>query len=98
MSLPVHIRSEAEADLEETAAWYETQREGLGEEFLDEAQSTFDRISENPGLYSELHRRTHRAVVHRFPFGVFYRVEETSIVVVAVMHGSRHPRQWKQRT
>jgi plasmid stabilization system protein ParE len=45
-----------------------------------------------------LHRETRRAVVRRFPFGVFYKVEEASIVVVAVMHGSRHPKQWKQRT
>ena len=98
MSLPVHIRPEAEADLEDAAAWYERQREGLGQDFLDESQRTFDHISENPRLYPMLHRETRRAVVRRFPFGVFYKVEEASIVVVAVMHASRHPKQWKQTT
>ncbi len=98
MSLPVYIRPEAESDLEEAAAWYERQREGLGQDFLDEAQSAFDRISEHPRMYAVLHRETRRAAVQRFPFGVFYRVEQTAIVVVAVMHGSRHPRHWKKRT
>ena len=36
MSLKVYIRPEAEAGLEDAGAWYEQQREGLGQEFLDE--------------------------------------------------------------
>ncbi|MCD5417498.1 type II toxin-antitoxin system RelE/ParE family toxin [Candidatus Bipolaricaulota bacterium] len=49
-------------------------------------------------MYSVLHRQTCRAIMHRFPFGVFYRIEGDSIVVVAVLHGSRHPKRWKERT
>ena len=48
MSLAVYIRPEAEADLKEAAAWYERQRDGIGQDLLDEAKSTFERISENP--------------------------------------------------
>ena len=55
-------------------------------------------ISKNPNIYPVLYRQTRRAVVHRFPFGMFYRVAEDSVVVLAVMHGSRHPRRWKIRT
>ena len=51
MSLTVHLRPEAEADLEEAATWYERQRKGLGQDFLDEALSTFEAISENPNIY-----------------------------------------------
>jgi plasmid stabilization system protein ParE len=98
VSLTVHLRPEAEADLEDAAAWYERQREGLGQDFLDEALSTFENVSENPDIYPVVHRGTHRAVIRRFPFGVYCRAEKDSLVVVAVMHGSRHPRRWKQRT
>jgi len=31
-------------------------------------------------------------------YQVFYRVQSTDVVVVAVTHGSRHPRHWKRRT
>lgn len=41
-----------------------------------------------------VHRKTRRALTHRFPFGVYYLVEDGMLVVVAVMHGSRSPRQW----
>ncbi len=98
MSLKVHLRSETETDIEDAATWYERQRKGLGQEFLDNVLVVLDKIAENPNVYPVVHRQTHRAIVHRFPFGVFYRAEEGSIVVLAVMHGSRHPRRWKRRT
>ncbi|MGR3178995.1 MAG: hypothetical protein ACUZ8E_13160 [Candidatus Anammoxibacter sp.] len=49
-------------------------------------------------MYPVIHRYTRRSVIHRFPFGIFYRVEESSVVVVAVMHCSRHSQHWKKRT
>ena len=98
MNLRVHLRPEAETDIEEAAAWYEKQCEGLGDEFLDEVLGVCETISENPHMYPVVHRHTRRAVIHRFPFGIYYRVEKESIVVVAVMHGSRHPKRWQKRT
>lgn len=98
MSLPVRVRPEAAKDLADAAAWYEEQSRGLGQEFLDEIRRALQRVVEHPELYPSMHSSTHRALIHRFPFGVFYRVEQDAIVVVAVMHGSRDPRRWKQRT
>lgn len=98
MSLQLRIRPEAERDLEDAAAWYEDQRSGLGREFLDEMLQCMQRVVEEPELYPLLYRNTRRALPRRFPFGVFYRVEEEFIMVVAVMHASRDPQRWKQRT
>jgi len=94
----VYIRPDAEKDIETAATWYEMQREGLGKAFLDEVLHAFETISDNPQMYVVVHRHTHRALIHRFPFAVYYRIEEDSLVVVAVMHGSRHPKQWQNRT
>ena len=33
----------------------------------------------------------------RFPFGFFYVVDGDGAVVIGVLHGSRHPRRWKNR-
>ncbi|WP_024336143.1 type II toxin-antitoxin system RelE/ParE family toxin [Desulfotignum balticum] len=98
MSFIVHIRPEAETDLEEAALWYEKQNPRLGDEFLDEVQGIFKILSENPYLYAVTHKNTRRALVHRFPFGVYYLIDQNSIIVVAVMHGSRHPKRWQKRT
>jgi plasmid stabilization system protein ParE len=97
VTLPVRVRAEAAADLQEAAAWYEQQRLGLGNELLDAVLTAFARISEQPTLYPVVHREVRRALTGRFPFGVYYRVESAYIVVVAVMHGRRDPQRWKVR-
>lgn len=98
MNYSLYIRPEAEVDIEDAAKWYEIQQKNLGKDFLYELSSIFDTISDNPHLYPEIYREVHRAVIHRFPFNVYYLIEETVVIVIAVMHGSRHPKRWKVRS
>jgi plasmid stabilization system protein ParE len=97
MIAEVRLRPEVEGDLLEAAVWYEGQRAGLGEDFLDAAAFTLSRIASSPSACSIVYRSTRRALFSRFPFGVFYQVEDRCIVVVAILHGSRHPRSWRKR-
>lgn len=98
MTLEVRLRPEAEEDLADAASWYEDQHPGLGQAFLDRVLSAFESIAERPEIYPTVHRSTRRTLIHRFPFGIYYRIEKDSIGVVAVIHGSRNPRLWKERT
>ena len=79
MSHEIRIRKRAQEDIASAARWYESQRAELGGEFLDEVRSTFSLIAENPKLYPEIHRQTRRAMLQRFPFGVFYRIKGTVV-------------------
>lgn len=97
MKRTIRLRDEADQDLSTAASWYQ-QHAGLGQEFLDEVLSTLRSISEEPLRYPLVRRNTRRALIRRFPFGVYFRVDETYIIVVAVMHGSRHPGRWQNRT
>jgi plasmid stabilization system protein ParE len=97
VSLTVRLRRPAEEDLAVASSWYEQQRKGLGQEFLDQAMLVLDAIAERPLLYPEVHRNARRALMARFPFAIYFRVEAEEIVVVAVMHGSRHPLRWQSR-
>ncbi|TXL73636.1 hypothetical protein FHP25_20800 [Vineibacter terrae] len=58
---------------------------------------TLRRIVTNPLAFSRVHGEVHRAVVRRFPFGIYFRVHGDDVVVLAVMHGRRHPRRWQSR-
>jgi plasmid stabilization system protein ParE len=98
MNRTVRLREEADEDLASAALWYEQQRAGLGHEFLDDALSMFRLVAEQPLSYPLVHRNTRRALMTRFPFGIYFRVEPAQIVVVAVIHGSRHPYRWQGRT
>ncbi|TAJ91807.1 MAG: type II toxin-antitoxin system RelE/ParE family toxin [Gammaproteobacteria bacterium] len=98
MTLAIQLREEADRDITSAASWYEQQRPGLGHEFLDDVLTATRSIADQPLLYPIVHRNARRALMPRFPFGIYYRVEHSYIVIVAVMHGSRHPRRWQGRT
>jgi plasmid stabilization system protein ParE len=98
MTFVVRLRAEAENDIQDAAVWYESQRVRLGHDFLDAIEASFTRISENPLQFPILYRGTGRALLSRFPFGVFFRTEGQTIVVLAVMHASRNPVRWRERT
>ena len=97
MSYAIRLREEAEADLDEAASWYEDRRNGLGTEFLDAVARILTGISANPQRFPILYRNTHRALLSRFPYGIFYRVRGSTVVVLAVFHASRNPSVWKAR-
>jgi plasmid stabilization system protein ParE len=96
--MPLVFRPAAAADIEEAFLWYERQRPGLGEEFLAAVQSAVDGIVGHPATYPVIRRNTRRALLHRFPYGIFYRIYGEVVVVVACMHGRRDPRRWESRT
>jgi len=97
VSYRVKFRPEAKKDLEMSAKWYEEQRGNLGFDFLDEVDKKCSIIQQDPFIHEEVYKNLRRVVVNRFPFNVFYFVEGRSIIIVAVIHGSRHPKKWQKR-
>ncbi|MEX2534497.1 MAG: type II toxin-antitoxin system RelE/ParE family toxin [Trueperaceae bacterium] len=95
--MEVRLRPEAERDIWEAALWYEQQLPRLGHDFLDELLVALSAMADAPLMYPLVHRETRRQLMKRFPFGIYYRVEDSLIVVLAVMHGSRDPNRWKTR-
>ena len=55
------VRPAAAADIEEAYLWYEKQRTGLGEEFLDAVDSLLNNIVAHPTAYPIIHREARRA-------------------------------------
>lgn len=92
MSWPVVARPQAEADIEETANWYDTQRAGLGSEFTEEILSLFDALEINPLLNCRQHptKNIRWRYPKRFPYCVVYEVIEDKrlVVVAAVLHAA----------
>ena len=74
MSFKVQVRRAAELDVGEAQVWYETQRAGLGADFHSEISEVFTVLTENPLIYPALYRDVRRAIVHRFPYLIWYRV------------------------
>ena len=93
----LELRPEASADIAEAFSWYEEQRPGLGLEFDAELHRTFGGVREMPLGSRLVHRTLRRALVRRFPFSVYYTVNNDLIEIRAVLHYRRHPRAWRRR-
>lgn len=94
---PVTVSPAARADIVAGFRWYENQRPGLGRDFLNEIRTAFSRVAEAPQAYAQVYRNVRRVSVRRFPYGLFFRVRDPYIQIVACMHGKRDPREWKSR-
>ena len=94
------IRPEAEADLTDAAAWYDSREPGLGLELISEVHSGISRALKRPESFLRVRRNppVRRVLIRRFPYRVFFIVRLDAIVVFAVLHASRHDRAWKHRT
>ncbi len=91
------LTPEAEAELTDAALWYEDRREGLGVEFIEEAERVFQTIEERPQYFQSVHLDIRRANLRRFPYSVYYVVHLDTVGILAVHHHSRDPRRWKWR-
>jgi plasmid stabilization system protein ParE len=91
------FRPQADQEVQSARQWYEDQRPGLGIQFANAIDEAVERISSNPLAFPAVYGDTRRAVVRRFPYGVYFRLLADAIVVTAVIHGRRHPRRWQTR-
>ena len=91
------FRPAAAADIEDAYRWYENQRKGLGDQFLDAVTACVEAVQRHPERFPVLHRDTRRALLRRFPYGLFYRIHGDTIIVVACFHVRRRPRVWRTR-
>jgi plasmid stabilization system protein ParE len=89
------VRGRAKADIRRAAKWYEQQREGLGLDFVTEVDNAIRRIETNPEQFQVIHEDIRHAITRRFPYGVFYRIRKTRIVVSAVLHLERSDVPWR---
>jgi plasmid stabilization system protein ParE len=97
VSLRLVVRPQAEAELAAARNWYETQRAGLGQEFVDDVVTTSAAIAARPLSFPKVHGEKRRAILRRFPYGVFFRTTTDEIIILGVVHGRRHPREWRFR-
>jgi hypothetical protein len=86
------------ANLEVEAAFHEYERErlDLGIDFLDELLRIEGHLSLNPALYQRVEDEVRRAVLRRFPYGLFYIIDGPTVSVLACLDLRRRPPSFAQ--
>jgi len=91
LSFTVYVRRAAELDVAKAQKWYEEQLVGLASDFHHEFSLVLARLAETPFIYPAVYRNIRRAVLHRFPFLVWYHVVGSVVTVLACTHGKADP-------
>ncbi len=85
-------------EVKESYKWYQEQASGLGDDFLHELEGAYEAIEALPETWPKFQRGFRRFLLSKFPFSVIYSSKQTPPYVVAVMHNSRKPGYWIDRT
>ena len=97
MNYQVVVRSQAETDMAAAAAWYDQQSPGLGTEFLRAIDVGIASVARNPAMFATVYRNVRRALLRRFPYGLFFVLSNKSVVIIACLHGKQSPSRLKSR-
>ena len=92
------VRPPAQADIDDAVAWYEGQQSGLGSRLLDVLDRVFKRIRDSPLQFPPVSVDVRRALLHTFPYAVYFRATDQAVVILAVLHLRRDPRVWQARS
>lgn len=84
-------------ELDEAVSYYNLQSPGLGDAFVLEVVSAIDRIRRFPNAWHPIGNEVRRCRLRRFPHGLIYALENDEILILAVAHGKREPRYWRDR-
>lgn len=92
----------AMADVLDIADWYNAQRAGLGDEFVDAVELFAAETAAQPRRYGRVPRapagrEVREAMLTRFPYIVAYEVTPTEVVILSVTHGRTRRRPWRRR-
>lgn len=89
--MKIRILSSAAQDLVEGYRFYENQAEGIGNYFLDSLYSDIDSLVVTAGVHPTWFDKYQRLLSKRFPFAVYYQLENNVASVYAVLDCRKNP-------
>jgi hypothetical protein len=98
----VTVSTDAAAELERAAIWYESEARGLGARLIDEFASAIQLLREpNPPLTPALNmaaaRGAKKLLLYRFPYSLIIIQRDDGFIVIALAHHSKKPGYWLTR-
>ena len=95
MTFSLRFLPEVEEDVMAGYVWYEKKSHGLGEDFIRIFYACAIEISRNPLIYPKVYEEFRRRLLRRFPYAVYFTIENGEITVFGLFHCARDPRTVK---
>ncbi len=87
--MKLNYTDRAKEDIEIAILWYERQRTGLGFEFFDYVKESEALISSQPKMYAISYSIYRGCVIKRFPFSIYYTIENNKEIIVHSVFDNR---------
>lgn len=84
-------------DVEEAIGFYNKKSNELATRFYQSFLNSLEEIRINPHYYFFISKPVRRHVIKKFPYKIFYVVEENKIVIIGISHAKRSNRFIKSK-
>ena len=99
MAYQIFYFDEVEIDIEESRSCYKATDKKLEERFIEAIENTITRLQAWPKAYAVRYKNVRIAHPPIFPYAIHFYIDdiEDTIVIIAIIHGRRHPDKAKKR-
>lgn len=97
MNYEIVFYDEALFDLRDAVLWYNSELNGLGDNFEKEFYSSLELLAKGPKHYQIRYKDIRVFWMKRFPYGIHYCLDTNIIVISAVVYAGRNPDIWQLR-
>lgn len=89
--MKLQILEAASDDLVAGFRFYERNEQDIGDYFLTCLYSDIESLRIFGGVHRKVYKNLHRSLSKRFPFAIYYTVENDTVIVRAILDCRRHP-------
>ena len=86
MKYTLEIKAEAVIDMQKAYDYYEENKKGLGDRFLDTLENYFNRVQKYPEHYQIKRKPYREAFIKDFPYLIIFELIGFSVIVYAVFN------------
>ena len=90
-SFSVRLRKKALADVRGIRTWYRKIDPVLEDRFVRALNDGVGRIEAHPFGYQIVYRNTRRVILDKFPYSIYFLIQDARVIVLAVIHHKRNP-------
>lgn len=95
----VVLHPAADREFTEAARYYETQRPGLGADFILAVDEAVADLQAFPYRWRIIENGVRRGLLRRFPYAFYYWEKQAGeeLEILSISHSKRHPLHWLGR-
>ena len=94
----IKLHPKAEIDLKEALDHYYKIDHKLEKKFIDNLDSTFNKIIKFPNIYKYETKTSQKVLMYKFPYIIIFEQYNKIIMILAIFHTSRDPINLNNRT